>query len=125
MKRKTGREGEAMTKRRTVDERSSAAANRMAKAQKARSPSKEWLIGYDWGAYDGWLAGYRAYLRDQRAARREGKAKRRGNVTSIPCPECLGSGEDDFGTCLRCHGHGYVQEQSADKPAEQPLDGER
>lgn len=32
-------------------------------------------------------------------------------MTNIPCPECLGCGEDDFGTCLRCEGHGYVQEQ--------------
>ncbi len=33
-------------------------------------------------------------------------------MTNIPCPECEGSGEDDFGTCLRCQGHGYVQEQT-------------
>ena len=55
-----------MTKRRTLDQRSSLVASQMAKRQKFHSPSKDWLTGYDWGAYDGWLAGYRAAKRERK-----------------------------------------------------------
>lgn len=37
--------------------------------------------------------------------------RRRQLKSQVPCPECGGAGNDEFGDCLHCDGHGYVVEE--------------
>lgn len=61
------------------DGRASIVATRMTRKQKKLKHVEPWNTGYSWGAYDGWLAGYRAAQRDARRA----KAVNRG-LSDIP-----------------------------------------
>ncbi len=53
-----------MSKRRTLSDRASAWSAKFTKKQPS-SPN-DWSIGYSWGAYDGFKAGFKAALRSRK-----------------------------------------------------------